>query len=122
MKLKFADTGSTVQTPNNSQGINSSSENSKTPTVAAHRPPLSLIPAAPAITPAHTPRTIHIPDQSDFFPLSSLPPPPLAETVAKKQNLSNIESQFLLHSVIKKQPLLCKIKLLNHLLLRMYLI
>ena len=43
-------------------------------------------------------------------------------TATKNQKPSNIESQLTLHSEINKPPLRGKIKLLNHLLLQIYLI
>ena len=81
---KLIGTGSTVQTLSNTEKPNSSSGNSKSPTVAAQSPPLSPIPVAPAINPAKTRRPIHIPDPSDIDPPFPLPPPRLIETVARK--------------------------------------
>ena len=83
---KFSDTGPTVQTSSNSEKLNSFFKNSKTPTAAAQRPPISLIPLAPAIIPLNIPGTIHIPDPSDIDPPFPLPLPPLTKTVARKSD------------------------------------
>ena len=57
------------------------------PTAAVQRPPHSLIPVAPAITPATKPRAIHITDKSDKDLPLPLPPPPLTKTVTRKSKL-----------------------------------
>ena len=79
---KSIDTRSIVQTSSTSENFDYSA-NSKAPTLAAHRPPSLTILVAPAITPAHTSRPIHITVTSDIHPPFPLPPPLLTKTVAK---------------------------------------
>ena len=86
LNSKFIDTVSTAQTSRNYEKTNSSSENSITLTVAAQRPPLSPILAAAAITPANTPRLIHIPDPSHIDLPFPLPPPLFTKLVIRKSN------------------------------------
>ena len=67
---KFTDSGSTLQTSSSSEKLNSSTENSIPPFLAAQRTPQPPIPVAPAIIPTNTPRPILIPDPSDMDPLT----------------------------------------------------
>ena len=93
-KSNFIDTGSTVQTPGNSEKVNSSSENSITPTLVAQRSLQSKIAVALAFAPAITPRTIHILDPSDIDPPFSIPPPVLTETVARRSKSFNHQNSI----------------------------
>ena len=84
---KFIVTASTVQTSKISEKFNSSSENSVTPNVTVQRPPPVPTPVAPAINPAITSRSNHIPDPCDVdLPPSSLHLLAPTKTVARKSN------------------------------------
>ena len=104
---KFIDIGSTVKISSNSEKLNSPSETSKTPTVAAQRlVSLQLLLETYTYAGSIWCRS--------YFPL---PLPPFTKTPARNlKNRANIESKLTLLSVINKPSLLCKIKLIYHLL------
>ena len=79
---KFLDTGSTVQSSSNSEIVNSSVENSSTPTVTVERPALSPIPVALVIT--SRPIQILNPSDEGLLPIL-LSPQSRTETEARKQ-------------------------------------
>ena len=98
---KFINTESTVQISSKCKKFNSSIENSIGPTLANRRLPLSPIPVAPAITPANTPRPLHIKIRLiwillHFYYLLHL----LLKPSTENQNLSSLKSQLRLQFVL----------------------